>query len=319
MIYSSSTTFDALAALHSDLAGGMFGSLPRGAVGRFNGNAAEFGYPEIAGYWLGWAADHPAVGIDAGEAVISWLTAQQEDTETWPTRTGAPPCDHLGARYLFDHAMLWHGVGRWAESRASTSAHSLRARVTDALASFVDADRLSSVLGRAPNRWSGQDGPFLLKALARIRHASPIRPLAAGAIEAMVPLTITAPHDEAHPQLYAIEGLLLLDEFELAGNVLQALLDAHGGIEHLRESRGSGPARNDVFAQALRAALILDWPVRNQPRWARVYDRLVASVQCSGRLPFSAGHQHAPTWAALFAEQAIRAWQGAHISQEEFA
>lgn len=320
MTTTSTRPSDALAALRRDLAGAPGGNaVPRGAVGRFRNGTAEFGYPEIAGYWLGWAAEQQDVSDPTGEAVISWLAPLQEPCGTWPTRPGSSETEHQHARYLFDHAMLWHGVGRWASSRASEKARDLHGQVTDALASFVDGAQLRSVRGPAPIRWSGQPGPFLLKALARIRHAAPILPMATGAIEEMIRQAFATPHRQAHPQLYAIEGLWLLGEPDLASQALRTLLDAHGGIEHLRESPGAGPQRNDVIAQALRAALLLDWPVQRQRHWARVHDRLVAGIPANGRLPFSANHEHAPTWAAMFAEQALRAWQGERIDKEELA
>lgn len=308
-----------MAALSTDLARENNEALPRGAVGRFNGNVAEFGYPEIAGYWLGWAADHPSVSEAAGENVISWLTSAQEPEGTWPTRLGSSDIEYQRTRYLFDHAMLWHGVARWADRRASTTARILHPQVTAALVCFADDTQLHSILGPAIPRWSGQSGPFLLKALARIRHVEPLQQKVNEKIRNLTALALNTPHQHAHPQLYAIEGLWLLDEIEIANQALHSLLVAQGGIESLRESIGQGPRRNDVIAQTLRAALLLGWPIRGNRQWARTYDRLVNAVPTNGRLPFSKNQKQSPTWTAIFAEQAVRAWQGAGISKDELA
>lgn len=66
--------------------------------------------------------------------------------------------------------------------------------------------------GAAPCRRVGPvaAGPFLLKACARLRNGrGALAQAAAAALPALAALTLAAPHAEAHPQLYAIEGLLL--------------------------------------------------------------------------------------------------------------
>ena len=310
----------AIAAIQRDLRSGRHGAWPRGVVGRFDGSRAEFGYPEIAGYWLGWAAHHPAVKEAAGSAVIAWLIAVSQGDGRLPTRPGDVSAVHRHTWYLFDHAMVWHGLGQWAMQRGCAQALTLREQVLMALALFVCEGRPRASMGRQNPRWSGTAGPFLLKALARVRGDAGIADaLLIQAIQALTSTALTVPHVEAHPQLYAIEGLWLLGDEEAADHALTALLARHGGIAELREIPGHGPRRNDVLAQALRMALLLGWPIRQRRDWAEVVRELIGQVGPDGRMPFSCCDARAPTWTSLFTEQALRLWRGERIGHGALA
>lgn len=303
-----------IAALQRDLGSGRCGAWPRGAIGRFDGSRAEFGYPEIAGYWLGWAAHHPVVTQASGSAVIAWLASVSEGDGRLPTRPGDGCAVHRHTWYLFDHAMVWHGLGQWAMQRGCAQALTLREQVGATLALFVREGRPRAAMGRENPRWPGTAGPFLLKPLARVRHDAGIAdaPLTE-AVQMLTSAALTAPHVEAHPQLYAIEGLWLLGNDEAADRALTALLAQHGGIAELRETPGHGPRRNDVLAQALRMALLLGWPIRRRRDWTAAVQELIGQVGWDGRMPFSGCDARAPTWTSLFTEQALRLWRGERI------
>lgn len=318
----------AITALQDDLAGAIPGPWPRAAVGSFEAGSARFAYPEIAGYWLTWAAGHERVRTATGAGVVAWLDATMDDQGRLPTRLGDTRPPYAGTGYLFDHAMVRHGLAQWARHRHDARALQLHDRLAGGLRAFLAHGRLRASLGAANPRWSGRPGPFLLKPLARLRasaaqHGWPVQAW----IEALVARALERPHREAHAQLYAIEGLWMLGENQAADHALGALLALHGGVTGLREVPGNGPWRNDVLAQALRMALLLDWPVRQEPGWITALRTLIAEVGPDGRVAFAREpdgigtpvEQGQPTWASLFTEQALRLWQADRIEVEELA
>jgi hypothetical protein len=207
--------------------------------------------------------------------------------------------------------MLWSGLQQWSRARRSSSASALAHQAWLQAQQFVDAAGLLAARGACSQRWSGRVGPFLLKVCARARHAEGA--LASACRQALPMLCAAAlarPHAQAHPQLYAIEGLIELGERAAAAQALRALIAAHGGIGEVRESVGAGPRRSDVLAQLLRAALLLGIADRADPAWSALAGELAARVDAGGRLPFAAVGDDCPTWAALFAEQALRLWCG---------
>lgn len=304
----------ALQRLRADLDASAPGPWPRGVIGAHaTDGRALYAYPEIAGYWLQWASRRTAVAAVHGTAVLDWLAQAQLPHGGWPTRIGAITDDptYAAADYLYDHAMLWQGLQAWGQWRGDPRARALGRAAWAALDRYLDGGQLRVGRGALPPRWSGQGGPFLLKALAYLRHGEGrVARAAQAAIPDLAEQALACPHREAHPQLYAIEGLLLLGEFDMARRALQALLDAHGGPPGLRESVTGGARRSDVLAQALRAALLLDAGAASMSVWQRVALELAERVDGRGRIPFAPRADACPTWAALFVEQALALYSG---------
>lgn len=313
------TRTGALPRLRGDLARRGESTWPRGAVGAHAADgSALYAYPEIAGYWLHWACRCEDVSSEHGEAVLDWLQRTQLPEGGWPTRVGGSGHDpaYRRADYLYDHAILWHGLREWALQRHAHRAVALADAAWEAAGRYLVDGRLVAGRGALPARWSGCGGPFLLKACARLRAGrGALAQAAAAAIPALAALTLAAPHAEAHPQLYAIEGLLLIGQPASARQALEALLAAHGGAAHLCESLDGGARRSDVLAQALRAALLLGLPRSDD--WAELADELAARVDAHGRLPFVPFADARPTWAALFAEQALSLYAGESLALED--
>jgi hypothetical protein len=287
---------------------------PRAVVGSFDarGNAL-YGYPEIAGYWLRWASAREDVGDRGGNAVVNWLIRLYARHLDWPTRVaaGVTQLDRAygDADYLFDHIMLWDGLRQWGRARRATDALRVADLVWERSQSFVQGGHLLAGHGALSPRWSGQVGPFLLKVCARVRdRTSVLSEACARAVPALITAAVSQPHEEAHPQLYAIEGMLELGLTAPASAALQALITAHGGLAGLRESCTGGARRLDVLAQVLRAGCLLGLARRDAAEWIALAHELAAAIDFRGRLPFAVGSELRPTWTALFAEQALSLW-----------
>ncbi len=295
--------------------------LPRGAVGATAASGeARYGYPEIAGYWLSWAARRADVDAEAGTRVVHWLEQLHATHGGWPARIGDGVLEpeYRQTRYLFDHVMLWHGLRCWGQVRGSAQAATLAERVWEHAGQFVRAGRLLAARGAPGQRWSRRSGPFLLKVCARARAGEgPLAVACRDALPALVDAALTQAHAQAHPQLYAIEGLIGLGERAAALHALHGLITAHGGIARVREAIGGGPRRSDVLAQLLRAALLLDLARRDSPAWQALAEELACRVDAHGRIPFARAGDDCPSWAALFAEQALALWLGQSITTEE--
>jgi hypothetical protein len=293
---------------------------PRGVVGSSSpSGASRYGYPEIAGYWLHWSSPRADVDAAAGDAVVEWLENHQSH-DGWPTRVSAAPLDgaYARTRYLFDHLVLWNGLSQWGNVRRSAKATALADRAWLQARQFTENGGLIATRGAPSGRWSGRVGQFLLKVCARARHGDDeLGAACRRALPELVDAALAQPHAEAHPQLYAIEGLIVLGERDAATTALQALIAAHGGVRAVREAVGGGPRRSDVLAQLLRAALWLDVAQRNDPEWSALAMELTRRVDAHGRVPFAAPGDDCPTWAALFAEQALALWLGQSIAPGE--
>jgi len=303
---------------------------PRGVIGAYGpDHEIQYGYPEIAGYWLRWASQSAEVSAACGAAVVAWLEARGDEAEGWPTRVSplSRPlhATYHQAQYLFDHCMLWDGLQRWGQVRGDVRAAGLAAEVWRHLQTFAQASGQGSLAllagrGAVPRRWSGRVGPFLLKVCARVNgQQGPLAEACAQATPELIAQALAAPHAQAHPQLYAIEGMLELGYADEACDALGALIEAHGGLLGLRESASHGPMRCDVLAQALRAAHLCGLAGRLGADMESLALNLAQRVDSRGRVPFAQGHEAAafPTWAALFTEQALRAWLGQPLEAKD--
>ena len=308
----------ALVRLREDLTGpGHDLHWPRGVVGAFDQRQQVlYGYPEIAGYWLRWASNRADVGDRSGNSVLTWLIRQYAQNQGWPTRVAAHrgdvSADYADASYLFDHVMLWDGLQRWGRARHSADAIGLAQLAWERAQSFVVDGRVLAASGALGQRWSSQGGPFLLKVCARVQRADGVLADACAlARPDWIRAALDQPHHEAHPQLYAIEGLHELGLVVEAQQAFGELLRAHGGVARVREQIGGGPRRSDVLAQLLRLACVLGLADRADPEWSALAGELAARVDARGRLPFAESASGTrPSWAALFCEQALGLWLG---------
>lgn len=321
---------NSLQGLREDLsAPGFCNGLPRGAIGAYYSNGEiAYSYPEIAGYWLRWASKRSDVAEGTGYAVIEWLSSIGNATTGWPTRiyvkpglqSGQRDSAYSNAQYLFDHAMLWDGVTRWAKGHHCPKAMQLVEKICSYLQNFTSHTlnqgwKVIIGKGALPLRWSGRFGPFLLKVYARLKERdSPLNK----AFETMLPIlleqAINTPHNEAHPQLYAIEGLIELGYNDLACTLLHQLINAHGGLTGLRESiHQQGVRRLDVLAQTLRAMCLLDVKFSTVKEKQLLAYELCEHIDQKYRLPFACSADLRPTWVSLFSEQALTGWLGENL------
>ena len=122
------------------------------------------------------------------------------------------------------------------------------------------------------------------------------------------PVALQQPHTEAHPQLYALEGLLESGDEDGARAGLVALMRTQGDQPILPESADGGPRRSDVQAQLLRLGLRLGIVNRQETAWQSRLQWLLDRIDRRGWVQFSDDQDGCPTWAALFSLQALRAW-----------
>jgi hypothetical protein len=307
--------------------------------------AAAYVYPEIAGYylqWLAWRArtfgTTPALAARAA-GVQRWLAHWLARGDTAPTRVfldGTTGDWRNDAVFFFDVAMVARGLGSVVEMRLLAPDARVVAGVSRQLERLIAADGLYAACARnadgaeLPDRWSTRRGGFLAKAAAGIVAAAPALPglsvraatAARATFDASLDWMQARPHREAHPLLYTFEGVMALPghrRFDEMLAVVAAQYDAllahatpEGALpETPGGGAGSGPARVDVLAQALRIGCLLDAhrPQRHVARipLARLAQLLAKQVRPTGAVGFaipSVG-AHANVWAAMFADQAL--------------
>ncbi len=306
---------------------------------------ASYVYPEIAGYflqWLAWRARTfgatPALAARAA-GVQRWLARWLACGDAPGTRVfldGTTGDWRNDAVFFFDVAMVARGLGSAAQMQLLAPDAGVVAGVSRQLERLIAADGLYAACAQnangaeLPDRWSTRRGGFLAKAAAGIVTAAPALPglsaqaatAARATFDASLDWMQARPHREAHPRLYAFEGVMALPghrRFDDALTVVAAQYDAllaraapDGALpETLEEDAGAGPRRVDVLAQALRIGVLLHAhrPQRHVARIppARLAQLLAKQVRPSGAVGFaipSAGTQ-ANVWAAMFADQAL--------------
>ena len=312
-----------------------------GAVaGAVQSGSVVYAYPEITGYFLQWLAWR----VYAGHAPDD-LRPRAEAAQGWLARWAAgsmPPARvHVGrddadwrthALFAFDVAMVLRGVASAAAVDLLAPDRTLITRLGELMSSLCDSDgglaacRAYPHANALPQRWSTRRGAFLAKAAAGLLAAAALPGVSrqvhdAGArtfADACARLC-TDPHREAHPRLYAIEGLLARAR---DADAVRALPCAAAQVVELAATArargcapehvdGTGAARLDVHAQTLRAACVLAalgaTPFVPATTRAALAGSLAAQVSREGGLPFStsapAGELN--VWTALFAEQAL--------------
>jgi hypothetical protein len=177
-------------------------------------------------------------------------------------------------------------------------------------------------------KWSTRRGAFLTKAAAGVLTAARALPgipahvvaAATETFEASALALAQSPHCEAHPLLYACEGILALpgdhrfaESLAVAAGQFERLLAAASAEGYLPETLGSAtsPQRVDVLAQALRVGHLLRAHRPQQPSDRVTLERLARSlhreIRPNGAVAFARGADGSlrNVWAAMFADQAI--------------
>jgi len=298
---------------------------------------AAYVYPEITGYYLRWLAWRRASRDPIGR-LAPRASAAERWLGRWLSSRGLPATRvylhedvadwRNDAFFCFDAAMVLRGlasverVGLIKVDRAIVSA------LGEQLALLIESDGLfkacrASEGASVPARWSTRRGPFLAKAAAGVLDACEVFPAICAPISEPARATLRAaagwldesPHDEVHPQLYALEGLLMRGEgasgFRKSFDGIVAVTQHDGRVPETL--RSGGAHRLDVQAQLLRVAALMDAPASDLRSLAQ---GLAAHVTPAGAIAFDPtafSPQH-NTWVAMFAEQALCVGGGEHAS-----
>ena len=311
-----------------------------GVVGHVGvGGLQTYVYPEITGYylqWLAWQAARegvkPALASGA-DAAQRWLAAWIRSSETPQTRVyleGSERDWRNQAVFCFDFAMVLRGLASAVKASLIRGDAALISRLTASLSRLIRQDgcfdACRAAAGAAlPSRWSTRRGAFMAKAAAGILEAAEtfegvdarLRRAAQATYESSVQSLARAPHDAAHPLLYAIEGAI---GWRQAGErTLRQCMRHVDALLHAAETRGrvvesSSPdavERIDILAQTLRAAYTLRamerGPQADGDRLRAMLDILARHVTPDGAVPFAVGRGRSSScvWAAMFTEQAF--------------
>ena len=307
---------------------------------------AVYVYPEIAGYflqWLAWRAtqgDGHAQLAPRAEATQRWLAKWASNPG--PLVTRVDDVDDLtdwrnDAVFCFDLAMVLRGLAAAHNQRLIRTDEALVDTVCRELERLIGADGTfdacrvhASANEPFPTRWSTQRGAFLAKAAAGIDFAATrlpglsarLRDAARGTFDASLDALVAEPHPETHPLLYALEGYLnwpahpdFARRLPDAGDCFDALVARCDALGRVPESAlDAGPARLDIVAQAMRAALLLDHhrgTTRHRAFVQRLATTLRHAVTADGAVLFvrDAAPLQRNAWATMFASQAL-AWMG---------
>jgi hypothetical protein len=302
--------------LHGWLRHGPLHALPARQAAKRCGVLGQTGaqaylYPEIAGYYLHWLSRQPGGHGQLARPVLQWL-GDWANAPAPPARialTRAGEDWRAAGLFAFDLAMLRRGCARWPALAEAGRLIDALDRLLDRL--IEDSGRLDAVraAGLMPVRWSTGPGAYQAKVAvalleSHVTYALPPR-MAAATQRLVDEVRVMPSHREYHPELYAIEGLLVLDRPQAARR-LANLLERVGADDWLREHADGGRRRTDVQAQAVRAAR---WLGLEDERTARMARALAAAIRADGSLPFDPDEREAPanTWCALFAVEALAA------------
>ena len=304
-----------LEGIHTWLLDSALHPLPAGAGGARCGVLGQTGpaaylYPEIAGYYLNWLARQAGAHGELAHRIIRWLVDWSEAAAP-PARVALTPATdwRSAGLFAFDLAMLRRGCACWPDLATTDT---VIERIDGLLERLLDADgRIRPVLadGHLPQRWSTTAGAYQAKVAAALLLSDVVFPLpgrlAAAGRRMAKEACLMPPHAEHHPELYAIEGLLVLDPSQAAQR-LARLLDRIDAEAWLREQSHGGRRRTDVQAQAIRAAR---WLRLDDERTHRMARRLAAAIRADGSLSFDPDAKDAPanTWCTLFAAEALAA------------
>jgi len=294
---------------------------------------ASYVYPEITGYYLQWLAWRVVCDGDNDEtrrraaSAQRWLSSWATGAETPATRTYLAPTVpdwRNSALFFFDLAMVLRGLASATRLGLIEADPGLVARISTLLVTLVaddgvfDACRLTRADAQLPDRWSTRRGPFMSKAASGVMMAAAQFPSMPRELARAADMTFSMalqalshePHNETHALFYGIEGALSAPEHPATvaamPHIIRQLRDvlersmAPGHVPELLDV--AGPARLDIVAQAIRAAmLLLPGHVGQMPQL------LVDYIDPDLGVPFSPGElpRRYNVWAAMFAEQAL--------------
>lgn len=319
-------------------AGAIAGSVARSG-------SASYVYPEIAGYYLQWLAWR-AHRFGSSKGLVLHACAVQRWLHVWLAAGDPPPTRvHLDgttgdwrnrAVFCFDVAMVLRGLGAAARAQLLTPAAAVTAGVARQLERLVAADgqfdacAMNAAGDALPGRWSTRRGAFLAKAAAGVLTAASVLPdlpervvrAAEDTYAASLAALALQPHREAHPLLYAFEGVLALPAHPRFAGALPVVAEQFDALlaqaspdgfvpETIAAIPAQGPERVDVLAQTLRVGHLLTAHRPQQPpdrvALVRLRHALMRQVHGSGAVTFArdAAAQPWNVWAAMFADQAL--------------
>ncbi|MDQ6619341.1 MAG: hypothetical protein M3Z31_06535 [Pseudomonadota bacterium] len=304
-----------------------------GVIGSLNADHPLYVYPEITGYYLQWLAWYAATaGVSASlehraraaqQWLRYWLTLERPPTRVYLTHTSNDWRNER--RFTFDVAMALRGLGSAVAARLTEADPVVVVGLCRELERTIGDDGVFDACDApgvpVPDRWSTRRGGFLAKAAGGIIRAAQqlpaLRPRVADAarrtFDHALQWAVDTPHDEAHPLLYTLEGIVGLPEHPRtreAMNVvqlqLQMLLDRYAATGRVpeRQSDARSVERTDVLAQTIRIANALHVEVE---AIAPLRERLAGAVRADGSLPFALNDHASPAnvWASMFASQAL--------------
>jgi hypothetical protein len=269
--------------------------------------------------------------------VQRWLGVWLADTDPPATRThvdGTVDEWRNRAVFCFDVAMVLRGIGSAASASLLAPDPVVIAGVVRQLERMIAPDgAFDACVMNDPGdafaaKWSTRRGAFLTKAAAGVLTAARALPGIPGHVvqaadatfEASVIALAQSPHREAHPLLYACEGILALpgdrrfaEGIAVVAEQFERLLAAANADGYLPETLGAGtsPQRVDVVAQALRVGHLLRAHRPQQPPDRVALERLARAlhreIRPLGAVAFARGADGSllNVWAAMFADQAL--------------
>lgn len=272
-------------------------------------------YAEAAALWLSWAVWRTGAGL--GRPPDPLVTAVRRRLVA--DLAGGGAVGRGGTLYLFDTCVAVDALAR-ADAMFGPGSGSWKAPAIAGLERFLRAG--SPVLGDVgglDGRWSARFGPHLVKAAAMLLRAQ--RSAGGDAFLGLADeiLARVAWDGDAgrpgygHALAYAAEGACLLRALgrEVAGVSPVATADRFAAVQRGDGSipawmDGSGPARADATAQAVRL-----WVATESRRYRASTEAGLAFLEglraSGGGIRYEPGSGDLNTWATVFADQAI-AW-----------
>ncbi len=279
-------------------------------------------YPEAAALWLSWAAWRTEAGLESpGKSLVA---AVRHGLVADLVRDGAVGRD--GTFYLFDTCVAVDALAR-TDAMSGFEVESWKTAAVRGIERFLAAG--AAVLGDTRGlrgRWSTRFGPHLIKAAALLLRAD--RCIVGGAFLGLAEtaLSLLARAGDiggptyGHALAYAAEGawlLRVLGRREVPGACPDAAAEFFARVQRRDGSipawiDGSGPARADTTAQAVRLWAATD-PARYRTSIAAGLSFLEGLRAPEGGIPYEPGSRDLNTWATVFTDQAV-AWARGSIA-----
>lgn len=278
-------------------------------------------YPEAAALWLSWAVWRAGAGLEGPRK--SLVAAVRQGLVEDLVRDGA--VGRNGTLYLFDTCVVVDALAR-NDAMSGSDVESWKTAAVKGIERFLGAG--AAVLGDTrglDGRWSTCFGPHLIKAAALLQRAG--RSVGDGAFLAHAEAILTLVTRSAaapgptygHALAYAAEGAWLLRvlDREVPDASLDAAAERFAAVQRGDGSipawmDGSGPARADTTAQAVRLWAAAD-PARYRASIKAGLSFLEDLRDPEGGVSYEPGSRDLNTWATVFADQAV-AWARGFIA-----